>query len=218
MTIPKDLFSADCAHQFKEFAASLIKENQSTNLTGAKTEEEFYLKHIVDAALAWKTLDASMPLLSRAEHHWDVGSGNGIPGIIVAILAEESRVTLVERREKKAAALSSVVSSLGLSDRVDVVCKTFEQIRPYPERSDTIWFRGFLPGPKLIEYLSQNFDPADLGPIILMKGQAWGDELVGAVRAKSASKDWKIKFSSCQNYKYEELEHLGQRLVVVLNS
>ncbi len=203
--------------QLLEFSTTLMSENEITNLTGAKSADEFMKKHVCDAVLAWQALDRALPKLSRAEHHWDVGSGNGVPGIIVAILSEESRVTLVERREKKAAALLRVVSSLNLNERVDVVCQTFEQINPGPERRDTVWMRGFLPGPKLITYLSQNFKANDLGPIVLMKGPAWESERDEALRTTKIDRDWKSKFSNCANHPYEEKEHLGRRSLAILN-
>lgn len=45
----------------------------------------------------------------------DIGSGNGIPGIIIAIMNKEKKVTLIESRKNKAAFLREVKYQLGLS-------------------------------------------------------------------------------------------------------
>src|SRR5690606_22129242 len=106
----------------------------------------------------------------------DVGSGGGIPGVILAILSPKMRVTLIERRVKKANALSEIVQFLGLENRVKVLGKPFEEVAGFSKKTP-IWFRGFLPGGKLADYLSKSFPDGNLGTLILMKGPAWEKEL-----------------------------------------
>ena len=74
----------------------------------------------------------------------DLGSGAGIPGLVIAHDLSAVRVTLLDRRVKRTDALERVVRRLGWSGRVSVVCQdvtTFE-----PERSfGAVVARGFGP-------------------------------------------------------------------------
>ena len=97
--------------------AGLLREGAGQqNLIAPSTHETIWDRHVFDSAQ-----------LVRFEPHpgasWvDIGSGAGLPGLIIALLTEGS-VTLIEPRRLRAEFLESVVSKLGL-DRVTVVpCK-----------------------------------------------------------------------------------------------
>ncbi|MEK7410176.1 MAG: RsmG family class I SAM-dependent methyltransferase [Actinomycetota bacterium] len=78
----------------------------------------------------------------------DLGSGAGVPGLIVAILRPKLHVTLVDRRAKCADALHRAVSVLSLGDRVSVCCDDAERLNRLPNwhRSfDAAMSRGFGP-------------------------------------------------------------------------
>ena len=78
----------------------------------------------------------------------DLGSGAGVPGLIVAVLRPQLRVTLVDRRAKCTDALHRAVSILGLGERVEVCCDDAEHLSRLPNwhRSfDAVMSRGFGP-------------------------------------------------------------------------
>jgi 16S rRNA (guanine527-N7)-methyltransferase len=58
----------------------------------------------------------------------DVGSGAGLPGLIVALLVK-GPITLIEPRRLRAEFLSDVVSKLGLADRVTIECAKVERVQ-----------------------------------------------------------------------------------------
>jgi 16S rRNA (guanine527-N7)-methyltransferase len=95
------------AERLALFAALVLAANLRVNLTGSKTGAAF-AEHILDAL----TLrgDVVGPLV-------DVGSGNGVPGIPLA-LAAGIRVTLIEPIKKRAAFLSAAMSALGIDGEV----------------------------------------------------------------------------------------------------
>lgn len=66
-------------------------------------------RHLLDSARA-------VPVLPRSGLCCDLGSGGGLPGVVVAILAPELQVCLVERRGRKAGFLEHVVRELGLAN------------------------------------------------------------------------------------------------------
>ena len=99
--------AAPLAERLAIYAALVLNANRRVNLTGAKTGAAF-ADHILDALTLEN--DVASPLI-------DVGSGNGIPGIPLA-LATGARVTLLEPIKKRAVFLSSTLTALGISGEV----------------------------------------------------------------------------------------------------
>ena len=74
----------------------------------------------------------------------DLGSGGGVPGLVIAHDLPTARLTLLDRRAKRTDALERVVRRLRWSDRVSVVCQdvtTFEPAMTF----DAVVARGFGP-------------------------------------------------------------------------
>ena len=88
----------------------LIDENQRQNLVAKSTLDDLWRRHIDDAAqlVAYDVPSAT----------WlDIGSGAGLPGIVIAILTGNP-MTLVEPRRLRAEFLQRVVEELGLKASV----------------------------------------------------------------------------------------------------
>lgn len=78
----------------------------------------------------------------------DLGSGAGVPGLIVALVRPRLQVTLVDRRAKCTDALHRAVSALALASRVTVCCDEVENLCRLPDwhrRFDAAMSRGFGP-------------------------------------------------------------------------
>ncbi|NNC48532.1 MAG: 16S rRNA (guanine(527)-N(7))-methyltransferase RsmG [Sphingomonas sp.] len=90
----------------------LIEENQHQNLIAKSTEQEVFERHIVDSAQL-------LPTANTSDASWvDIGTGPGLPGIVLAILDPSSTFTLVEPRPLRVRFLEKVVLDLRLEDRV----------------------------------------------------------------------------------------------------
>lgn len=99
--------------RLEQFAGLLRIESGRQNLVSRSTLGELWERHIADSAQLLR-------YAPRPSASWvDVGSGAGLPGIVVACLGEES-VGLLEPRRLRAQFLRSVVDDLSLSDRVTV--------------------------------------------------------------------------------------------------
>ncbi len=105
----------------------------------------------------------------------DVGSGAGLPGIPVALIRPDLKVTLLESLLRRSRFLEEVVEELGLGDRVRVVRGRAEDHR---ERYDVVLSRAVAPMPKLIEWCSPLL--ARDGVIIALKGVSVHEELEAA--------------------------------------
>lgn len=95
------------AERLAVYAALVLEANRRHNLTGAKGGAAF-AEHILDALTL---CDDAVGMLI------DVGSGNGLPGIPLAI-ATSARVTLLEPVKKKAVFLEAAVRALGIETLV----------------------------------------------------------------------------------------------------
>jgi 16S rRNA (guanine527-N7)-methyltransferase len=83
--------------------------NRSINLAASGVREDFWARHVLDSAQLWRFRDGVTD--------WtDIGSGGGLPGLVIAILGAPSElvVTLVESNQKKAAFLRAAAVELGL--------------------------------------------------------------------------------------------------------
>jgi 16S rRNA (guanine527-N7)-methyltransferase len=78
----------------------------------------------------------------------DLGSGAGVPGLVIAIARPSIHITLVDRRSKRTDTLQRAVRSLNLENQVSVVCADIERFAQQPETKhsfDAACARGFGP-------------------------------------------------------------------------
>ena len=98
----------------------LKAEGERQNLIAPSTVATLWQRHVLDSA----QLARFEP---RAGCHWvDIGSGAGLPGMVLAILLTDL-VTLIEPRRLRAEFLQRAVEQLGLSERVRVDCIKVER-------------------------------------------------------------------------------------------
>ena len=87
----------------------------------------------------------------------DLGSGAGVPGLVIAVIRPEMQLTLVDRRAKRTDALLRAVRVLGVSDRVRVLCADVEEVISQPEHIhgyDAACARGFGPPQQTLAWAS----------------------------------------------------------------
>lgn len=118
--LPSDV-SRETLDRLERYAALLRDEAGRQNLVSTSTVESLWDRHIIDSA----QLAGFAPSLDSS---WvDVGSGAGLPGIVIAILTT-GPVLLVEPRRLRAEFLARAVAELGLEGRVSVAPKMVEKI------------------------------------------------------------------------------------------
>ncbi|MEN9645276.1 MAG: putative ribosomal small subunit methyltransferase [Actinomycetota bacterium] len=78
----------------------------------------------------------------------DLGSGGGLPGLVIAVRCPGLRITLVERRATRADLLRRAVRSLALDDRVEVIADDVQQVAQRAAGSfDVVTARSFAAPP-----------------------------------------------------------------------
>lgn len=91
------------------YSELLLAWNDRVNLSGARDLETLLREHVADAL-------ALMPHLPLSGECVDVGSGAGLPGIVLAIARPRLRFTLAEPSQKRRAFLSAVIRAAGLEN------------------------------------------------------------------------------------------------------
>ncbi len=141
--------SRETWEKLEAFVAFLTTEAQYQNLIARSTMEEIWARHIIDSAQLLKWL--------RPEHYnsnWiDLGSGAGLPGIVIALLSDFD-VTLVESRAKRIDYLRRTVALLDIDRRVTIKGMPLERLETAP--FSVISARAFAPLPRLFD-LAQRF-------------------------------------------------------------
>ncbi len=110
------------AGKLVQFAELLMIWNARINLTGARTAEDLVAEHLPDAFALAAAIGPPGDVV-------DIGSGGGLPGLPLAILRRDLRLTLVEPLSKKVAFLRTAVRELGLAS-VSVRGTRAEEIEP----------------------------------------------------------------------------------------
>ena len=113
--------SRETSERLERYVDLLLDENGRQNLIARSTVDEIWRRHIIDSA----QIVAFAP---RPDSSWlDIGSGAGLPGLVIAILTE-GPVALVEPRKLRAEFLQRAAETLGLSERVRVHAAKAERI------------------------------------------------------------------------------------------
>jgi len=121
-------FTEDETDLLSKFYELALKWNKRLHLTTLTQPREFFERHILESAFS-----ASL-ILPSVNQVWDLGSGIGVPGIVIAILRPDLAVRLVEVSRNKALFLEEAVAHLDLKN-VKIVESRFEIIEGLPEES-----------------------------------------------------------------------------------
>lgn len=95
--------------QLQRYYQLIIEYNQKFNLTTITEEVEVYYKHFYDALLITNVIELNNQTLC------DVGSGLGVPGIVLKICFSKLQLSIIESNQKKCQFLQTVVANLKLS-------------------------------------------------------------------------------------------------------
>ena len=120
-------FAVDAAQraQFARYLDLLNKWNQVHNLTAVRDAEEQVSRHVLDCL-------AVLPYIEDAATLADIGSGAGLPALMLAIMRPQLAVTALESNGKKAAFIREAVRVLALAN-VQVVAQRVEDWQAPPQ-------------------------------------------------------------------------------------
>ena len=161
--------SRETFEKLQAFAALLKEENERQNLISASTLDDLWRRHILDSVQLARFEPASGA-------SWiDIGSGAGLPGIVLACLVE-GPVTLVEPRRLRVEFLHKAIASLRIAVTIEQ-----KQAKAATGRFDVITARAVAPLAKFLEISSHLSTTKTWW--VLPKGRSAEDELAQACRA-----------------------------------
>lgn len=152
-----------------DYLALLAKWNAVYNLTAVRDPSQMVVQHLLDSL-------AAVPAFVSAKRVLDVGSGGGLPGMVLAIWAQESqpgmRIDMIDTVHKKTAFLTQVKAELGLAN-VTVHTGRVEEMQ-VAEPYDLITSRAFADLSDFVNWSGHLL--AGGGRFIAMKGVAAAEE------------------------------------------
>jgi 16S rRNA (guanine527-N7)-methyltransferase len=152
----------------RRFTADLAREGETRGLIGPLELPRLWSRHVVNSALV-------APLL-RSGRVGDVGSGAGLPGLVLAIARPDVALVLIEPMERRVDWLTEEADALGL-DNVEVVRARAEDAQ-LGEPLDQVTARAVSALSKLLPLTAPLLRPG--GEFIVMKGARVDEEIAAA--------------------------------------
>lgn len=152
----------------RRFTADLAREGETRGLIGPLELPRLWSRHVVNSALV-------APLL-RPGRVGDVGSGAGLPGLVLAIARPDVHLVLIEPMERRVDWLTEEADALGL-DNVEVVRARAEEAQ-LGEPLDQVTARAVSALSKLLPLTAPLLRPG--GEFIVMKGARVDEEIAAA--------------------------------------
>ncbi len=157
--------SRETQEKLLAYMALLQKWNKVYNLTAVREPSEMVTLHLLDSL-------SVLPFI-KAGNLLDVGSGGGLPGIVVAIVKPDLQVTTIDTVQKKAIFMRQVKGELGL-ENLDVVHARVESYQP-KQKFEVIISRAFSELALFLKLTKHLL--AENGAWLAMKGQVPHAEL-----------------------------------------
>lgn len=185
LTETVELSDDACLNKVRQYCVLLWVKNEQMNLTRHTTWDQFVSRDLMD------TLQLS-PLIPSGSLVLDVGTGGGVPGLLLAILRPDLKLTLTESVGKKAAALGEFASALELdveiyNERAETVLEDF--------RFDVTIARAVGPLIKICRWFEEHWP--SVGRLLAIKGPKWQEELD---EAKTANLTRGIEITMLKEY------------------
>ena len=174
--------------QLLYYLQQLLFWNKAYNLTAIKDDQQALIKHIFDSLSIVPFLPAGDLL--------DIGTGAGLPAVIVAICQPQRAVTALDSNQKKIRFIKQVASELGLKNLTPVASR----IEAHAGTYQVITSRAFA---SLVDFVTHSQSKlADNGIICAMKGVEPVDEI------QALQNEWQINTQVLTVPELDESRHL----------
>ena len=178
----------------------LIEWNNKINLTRIIDKEDAYLKHFYDSLTVVR-----IQKLEEINDICDVGTGAGIPGIILKIFYPHLKLTLIDSKEKKLRFIDEVIKRLDLKDTKTVHTRAEE----YKEKYDLVVSRAVANIETLLKYTMHLLNKD--GKLVAMKGD------IDKELTKDVEKNIQKKYNIIKIDKFYLKDDIKRRLIIIKN-
>lgn len=167
--VARRAFPSDRVALAERYAELLATDGVTRGLIGPREAPRLWDRHLVNCALLGE-------LVPRGAAVCDIGSGAGLPGLVLAIARPDVRVTLVEPLLRRTAFLEEVVAELGL-DGAEVVRARADALHG-TRQFDVVTSRAVAPLDRLLGWSMPLVAPT--GVLVAMKGATVPEEVEAA--------------------------------------
>ena len=178
----------------------LIEWNNKINLTRIIDKEDAYLKHFYDSLTVVRIQN-----LEEINTICDVGTGAGIPGIILKIFYPHLKLTLIDSKEKKLKFIDEVIKRLDLKDTKTIHARAEE----YKEKYDLVVSRAVANIETLLKYTMHLVNKE--GKLIAMKGD------IDKELTKDVEKNIQKKYDIIKIDKFYLKDDIKRSLIIIKN-
>jgi 16S rRNA (guanine527-N7)-methyltransferase len=154
----------DAVELLDRYCRALWSWNEKLNLTRHTDYEKFVARDVVDSL-------ALEPFLEPGARVLDVGTGGGVPGVVLAIVRPDLEVALCDSVAKKAKVARAIVDELGL--KIDVYHAPAQELVA-EHQFDVLVARAVAPLAKLARWFAPHWEAFDR--LLVIKGPAWIEE------------------------------------------
>lgn len=161
--------AGDRIEVLRAFAEDLGEQGETLGLIGPLEPARLWTRHILNSALL-------APLVAEEAKVADIGTGGGMPGLVLAILRPDARFLLIEPMERRCVWLNEQVERLSLAN-VEVKRGRAEEFHDAFE-VDQVTARAVTALRKLVPLAAPLLK--DGGELILLKGESVGAEIEAA--------------------------------------
>ena len=164
----------------EEFRSLIIQKNKEINLISTNTEKISKERHIIDSAQIVEFIDKNDKICT------DIGSGSGLPGIVLAIIMKHKKSDMMFHLYEKSFHKSNFL--IEVSKRLNLKTKIFQK-DIFKEKnlvSDSIVSRAFKPLPIILHLAKNNFKK--FKNVVLFLGKNGKDLL------EQALKEWEFEY------------------------
>ena len=143
--------SRETCHILDDFRRSVIQKNKIINLISKKTEDNFIKRHIIDCVQAIDFIDINSKICT------DIGSGAGLPGIVLAIVLKEKNIKMKMNLYEKSHHKSKFLKQISEKLKLDVEVFQKDIFKEKNLVSGSIIVRAFKPLPIILDLVQEKF-------------------------------------------------------------
>lgn len=166
--------SRETHRRLEVLVETLGRWQKAINLVGGGTMDSVWRRHIADSAQVIALIPEGAARLA------DLGSGGGFPGLVIAAMRPDLRLTMIESDARKSAFLREAARKMELKNQPEIVIQRIENAPP--AGADVVTARALAPLGRLLEWSERH--RTDTAICLFHKGKGWQAEV------DEAKKEW----------------------------
>jgi 16S rRNA (guanine527-N7)-methyltransferase len=161
----------EAAENLTRFAAWLAGAGVERGFLGPREVDRIWDRHIANCAVVEELIPENSAV-------FDIGSGAGLPGIVLAIVRPDIQIGLIEPLMRRSQFLEEVITDLGITDRVKVMRGRAQELKG--QSAPVVTARAVAPLAKLLTWALPLTTKG--GQILAMKGSSAATEIADAAQ------------------------------------